>query len=441
MAETQVRASTQVLNESIYNAQIASAAAIATSKLADAANFILRGGSVAFTADQSMGNHKLTNVAAPQASTDAANKAYVDGVASGLNFKSPVRAATTSPITDLADVGSNLAIDAIALVEGDRILVKDQTNAYENGIYIYNQSLGTLIRASDADTSAEVKAGLFVFVNEGATYADTSFVLSTNDPIILGTTNLTFAQFASAGNIMAGLGLTKTGYTIDVGAGDGIDVTADVVSVDVTDFIDTLFGLTENNNDIRINLSASGGLAFSGTGALQAKVKTNAGISVDGDGFAVAAADIADTSKGLSVTLNKIGIDAGDGIDVGDDVAVDVTDFIDTLFGLTENNNDIRVKLESGGGLEFATSGGIQLASNILKEADYVCREAPTGTIDGSNKNFVLSSTPIAGSEMVYLNGLLQDLGGGNDYTITGNTITFVQAPLAGDKIRVTYWK
>jgi hypothetical protein len=68
-----------------------------------------------------------------------------------------------------------------------------------------------------------------------------------------------------------------------------------------------------------------------------------------------------------------------------------------------------------------------------------VTRETPSGTVNGSNTNFVLAHTPISGSESVFLNGLMQNAGGGNDYTISAATITFITAPLSGDLVLVSY--
>jgi hypothetical protein len=70
-----------------------------------------------------------------------------------------------------------------------------------------------------------------------------------------------------------------------------------------------------------------------------------------------------------------------------------------------------------------------------------VTRETPSGTVNGSNTSFTLATTPTSGTEHVYLNGLLQEPGAGNDYTISGATITYLTAPLTGDKIRVSYMK
>lgn len=79
--------------------------------------------------------------------------------------------------------------------------------------------------------------------------------------------------------------------------------------------------------------------------------------------------------------------------------------------------------------------------STAVQHADFVDRETPSGSVNGSNTAFTLANTPIAGSEHVFLNGLLQEPGGGNDYTISGAAITYLTAPLTGDKIRVSYRK
>jgi hypothetical protein len=89
-----------------------------------------------------------------------------------------------------------------------------------------------MTRATNADTSAEVKSGLFVFVSEGTVNGGNGFTLTTNDPITLGTTPLVFSQISGAGEITAGSGLTKTGNVLTVGQGAGITVNADDVSVD-----------------------------------------------------------------------------------------------------------------------------------------------------------------------------------------------------------------
>ena len=170
-------------------------------------------------------------VADPTDQAHAATKGYVDAARSGLDVKQSVRAATTEPINISADLENGDVIDGVTLVTGDRVLVKNQSTGSENGIYVVVAS-GAASRAEDADSSAEVTAGMFTFVSEGTTNADSGWVLTTNDTITLGTTALTFAQFSGAGQVTAGAGLTKTGNTIDaVGTADRITVNADSIDI------------------------------------------------------------------------------------------------------------------------------------------------------------------------------------------------------------------
>ena len=187
------------------------------------------------TADVSLNSRKITNLADPTADQDAVTKAYVDAARSGLDVKQSVRVATTGNIT----LGSaTTTIDGITLNFLDRVLVKDQSTASQNGIYVV--SPGSWIRATDADSSAEVTAGMFTFVSEGTVNADSGWVLTTNDTITLNTTNLTFAQFSGAGQIAAGDGLTKSGNTINVvGTAGRIVANADSVDLDTVSRTDT----------------------------------------------------------------------------------------------------------------------------------------------------------------------------------------------------------
>lgn len=183
------------------------------------------------TASVSLNSQKITNLADPTSDQDAATKAYVDAARSGLDVKQSVRVATTGNL-NLATFAPGTAIDGVTVLVNNRVLVKDQTNAAENGIYICGV-VGGLVRASDADTSAEVTAGMFTFVTEGTTNADSGWVLTTNDTITLGTTSLAFAQFSGAGQITAGNGLTKTGNTINaVGTAGRIVANADSIDLD-----------------------------------------------------------------------------------------------------------------------------------------------------------------------------------------------------------------
>lgn len=109
-----------------------------------------------------------------------------------FDFKASVRVATTANIT----LSGTQTIDGVSVIAGDRVLVKNQSTGSQNGIYICDA--GAWPRSADADSSSEVTAGMFIPVAEGSTNGDTFWLLTTNDPITLGTTSLTFAQIGAS---------------------------------------------------------------------------------------------------------------------------------------------------------------------------------------------------------------------------------------------------
>jgi len=183
------------------------------------------------TASLTMNSQKITNLAAPTDDNDAATKAYVDAARAGLDVKQSVRAATTANVDLSSALENGDVIDGVTLATGDRVLVKNQSTASQNGIYVV-QASGAAMRATDFDADAEVTPGAFVFVEEGTANADTGWVLTTNGTITVGSTSLAFAQFSGAGNITAGDGLTKDGNTINaVGTAGRISVAADSIDI------------------------------------------------------------------------------------------------------------------------------------------------------------------------------------------------------------------
>lgn len=147
-------------------------------------------------------------------STGAVDTAIANAVA-GLDWKNSVRVATTTAQTLSTDFENGDTIDDVVLATGDRILIKDQGTGSENGIYTVNAS-GSPTRATDADTDAEVTAGLAVFVSEGTANGNTQWRLTTDDPITVGSTALVFAQIGGGTSYSAGTGIDITSNTISV---------------------------------------------------------------------------------------------------------------------------------------------------------------------------------------------------------------------------------
>ncbi|MCC6328988.1 MAG: hypothetical protein IT174_10760 [Acidobacteria bacterium] len=275
MASTTIK-SRQIEDGAITDAKVAAGAAIASSKLADGANFVKRDGTVAMTGNLDLGSQRITNVNTPSGSNDACNKSYVDTLIAGLNSlfdsKGSCKAASTGNVT-ISNPGTAI-FDGVTLSNGDRILLKNQSTGAENGIYVFNGSGSAMTRADDMNAWAEIP-GALVAIEEGSTNADTLWLCTANAGGTIGSTSVTWQQVNSS--------------------------------------------------------------------------------------------------------------------------------------GLTNSN--------------------------------FVDKETPSGSVNGSNTTFTLANTPTSGSEHVHLNGILLEPGAGNDYTISGATITMLSAPLSGEKIRVSYRK
>lgn len=155
------------------------------------------------------GSQRITNLADPTGAQDAATKAYADGLIQGVRWKEPVRAATTAAGTLASSFENGDVIDGVTLATGNRILVKNQADPAENGIYTVNVT-GAPTRAPDSDTATEI-TGASVFVSEGTTNGNTVWAMTTDAPVTLGTTGLVFTQIAGLGSYTAGTGLTLTG--------------------------------------------------------------------------------------------------------------------------------------------------------------------------------------------------------------------------------------
>lgn len=428
------------------------------------------------TANLDFANYKGTNLLDPTNPQDAATKAYVDANSAGLDVKLSARAATTGVESYTISSGAvtqitGLVIDGVTLTTGNRLLIKNapattgtgnttNTNNAPNGIYEVTGTAGSnlqVARAADANANAEVHAGMFLFVTEGTDNGDAGFVLVTNDPITLNTTTLQFTQFSGAGQITAGNGLTKTGNTLNVGGtADRITVNADTVDIASTYVgqtsivtLGTVSTGTWSANTIAVDRGGTGRTSHTaymplvgGTTSTGAQQSVSAG-STSGQALlyqgasAVPVFGAINLAGGTNIVSGTLPIASG-----GTGLTGTPTNgqlLIGNGTGYTQ------AALTAGTGIAITNgAGSITVAvTGVLTSSSFVVREIPSGTINGTNPTFTLAATPTAGTETIYVNGVLQNVGSGNDYTISGATITFQTGaiPQTGDVILACYLK
>lgn len=303
--------------------------------------------------------------AAPSADLDVANKGYVDAARSGLDVKQSVRLATNATLPAYthaagvltADANGGLVLDGVTLSDpadvGIRVLVKNEAGANEkfNGIYTITavgdgSNPWVLTRATDFDQNAEVTPGAFTFVEQGTAWADSGWVLTTDGAITVGTTALTFVQFSSAGQSIAGNGLTKTGNTIDVvGTADRI-----VANTDSIDIASTYVGQT--------SITTLGTIT---TGTWEA---TDVGVAHGGTGSSTAGGardNLADTPSGGrtvdsgSITLARV-------------AAQTIGDGVTTAYAITHNfdSNDVVVQIYDSSTKDTVYADVVRTSTNVV---------------------------------------------------------------------------
>ncbi len=181
----------------------------------------------AFRLDQLASATNPVSGVTPTSDAHFATKGYVDSTSEGLDVKQSCKVATTANIT----LSGTQTIDGVAVSADERVLVKDQSTASENGIYLCKAS--SWVRSDDLATGANA-AGAFTFVEQGSTNADIGFVCTT-DTATVGTNNLAFSTFSSSGNVTAGNGLDKSGneLSVDLKANGGLVIESTEIAVDL----------------------------------------------------------------------------------------------------------------------------------------------------------------------------------------------------------------
>lgn len=303
----------------------------------------------------------VLRAALPAGDSDVATKQYVDGKISGLTWKDSVRAATTANIT----LSGTQTIDGISLSADQRILVKNQTDATENGIYVV--ASGSWSRASDMNEGAEFPSSA-VFVREGTVNADLGYVCTNDAEPTLGTTNINFTQFNGAANITAGDGLAKTGNELSVNVDDSsIEIVGDALQVkDGGISNDKLAGSIANS---KLSNSTISGVALGGTlNGLSAA--STGGITLTAYNGSAAVADLAINLDGSTLATGSNGLK----INAAGVGTLQIADSAVTAAKLAGSIPADKLQLdtaftEAGGKLVLASSvagNGLALSSQVL---------------------------------------------------------------------------
>jgi hypothetical protein len=305
------------------------------------------------TADVNWGAFKITNLNSPTGSNDAANKGYVDGLVNGLSWKDAARAATTA---NIALTGTQ-TIDGVACIVGDRVLVKNQTTASGNGVYFV--ASGAWGRTTDTQFGTDI-VGMAIYIGEGTTQADTTWTLTTDAPISIGTTSLAFAQTGGPGAITAGAGMTQVGNTLNVIAGDTtLTVAADDVRVN-TAVIATVASVTAGDAaNVPNTRQVIAGAGLTGGGALSADATLNVvagdtSLTVAADSVVVNTGVIAPTSRLINTTAPITG-----GGNLTADRTIAITSFAGSTPGAVPNSPGGTTTFLRADGTWSAPAGGV----------------------------------------------------------------------------------
>lgn len=394
--------------------------------------------------DISMNFKKITSLADPTGTADAATKNYVDNLAQGLDAKQSVKVATTANVT-LSNSGTT--IDGITIADGDRVLVKSQTAPAENGIYMATLAPPmTLGRANDANIWAELPSA-YVWVEQGTVNGDTGWVCTSDQGGTLGTTAVNWSQFSGAAQISAGAGMTKTGNTLDVVGGTGITVNADNIQLDTayTDGVyvnvagDTMTGALNGSPDL--NLQSNGGNVYIGTAAKTPGILNLVGTDGGGYGGSVRLYYGGSQQGALNVTPNKIALLANS------PYTMTIDAYTEVALRVQPGGNSSSLKVQD---TQVITTLPVVLPGNPTTALQATPKQYVDGLVTGVAKKYAAALTGTASPEVITHNLNTRDItltvmNGASPYTAvevdwdatTVNTATIRYNPNLGAGYRV----
>jgi hypothetical protein len=364
-------------------------------------------------------NKRITQVGTPTADNDAATKSYVDSVAQGLDVKASVKAATYAALpavtydngtlgvgaTLTANASGALVVDGVTVALNDRILVKNQASATQNGIYVVT-TLGdvatafVLTRATDFDQgspSGEIPAG-FTFVEQGTEQADTGWVCTTNAPVTVGTSNIAFSQFSGAGQYSAGEGLDLNGTTFSVKVDNStIEISGDELRIKASAPLVTpnIGAATGTSLDVTGAIDAASitvtGAVDAASGAFTGNV-TAGNITVTGDISATTISGNLTTATQANITSvgTLTGLVVTGNVDFGSSANVTLGTVANVH--ISGGSNGQYLKTDGSGGLSFGTVDTDTL-TNGTSNVDIPVADGNVTISVGGNANTVVFST------------------------------------------------
>lgn len=363
----------------------------------DHTQYILVDGTRAFTGDQSMGGFKLTGLADPTLGTDAVNLQTLQAQLQGLKPKEAVRVASTADVTIATAPAS---IDGISLSSGNRVLLKDQTAAAENGIYVFNGAGSAMTRAEDFDSLTPIDEinGAYTAVQEGTANEGKKYVQQ-GTVATLGTDPINFVFFNAADSITASTGLVKVGNDIQIdpsAAGDGLGFSAGVLSVNVDDATveiatDILQVKADGINDTHIDF---------GTGVNQVNA---ADLPVIDSGNNFTGTDVEAVLAELATQAGVVYTADGSGVSAGDAVFVSANDTVSTFSTITDNERVVGLALTAA-----APAASVKVLQN-----DTVITGILVGAVAGDtyywNGTSLSTTIPPGGGSLVYKAGVAKN--------------------------------
>ncbi len=392
MSATQLRGNTQVQDQSI-----------SISKLME--NFL---SGVNWDITNGANNAVITGLGSPSSANDATNKDYVDALIQGLKKKSVARVKAQANVASLTGTQT---IDGVALVDGDQILLMDQTTTTEDGLYI--------VRSDAWERSSEWSVGVgvsayYVFVSEGTD--DNNGYVVTNDPgdDVIGTDDIVMVQFSAAGIISAANGLSKVGNSIELGG-----TLTKVTTVSTT-----------GTNTLTVD--GDGAKTISGNG----EITTNSGTA---DNNILGNNVILNAINDLSFSDSEVIAEAGDDIPLAMTTTIDHGNGTDTGDIIT----DFREAFTDNAIINALVE--LKMNVNSINKLTRYYNETPTVTNGqaaiAALSNLGTHATDKVTNVVVALNGIMQNPGASNDYQLNALTgvITFNSTLATGDVVICSY--